>query len=253
MNALIARPVNASEWQVMREQAGILVKTGFLPEAIRTPEQAIAIMLKGRELNVPAMYALSNIVVIKGKPVANSELMLALIYRDHGDNAIRFTQSDEKVCTIAYRRQSWAEPEMFSFSMEDAKQAGLLSNQTWQKYPKAMLRARCISAVARMAFADTIGGLYTPEELGASVNEDGEILPAEQPALRIIETTGEIIDAEDPRMPKLRAKWERLQAAAREVGLDVPAMPDDYEAAYNAAIDWHARIEAERKDASIPF
>jgi hypothetical protein len=167
----------------MREQSAILVKTGFLPEAIRTPEQAVAIMLKARELGIPPMYGLSNIAIIKGKPVANAELMLALIYRDHGDNAIRFKTSDNKQCTVAYRRRSWTQPETYSFTLDDAKQAGLLGNQTWSKYPQAMLRARCISAVARMAFADTIGGLYTPEELGATVavSDEGEIVTVNEP------------------------------------------------------------------------
>jgi hypothetical protein len=164
-------------WTMMKEQAGMLVKTGFLPTAIKTPEQAVAIMLKGRELQIPSMYALSNIAVIQGKPVCNAELMLALIYRDHGDEAIRFPQSDHERCTIAYRRRSWSEPQTYSFTFEDAKRAGLAGSQTWQKYPAAMLRARCISAVARLAFPDSIGGMYTPEELGAAVtvNDEGSI------------------------------------------------------------------------------
>jgi len=42
-----------------------------------------------------------------------------------------------------------------------------------------MLRARCISAVARMAFPDVISGVYTPEELGGSVQViDDQVVPA---------------------------------------------------------------------------
>lgn len=215
--ALAHRPVDQSEWGIMREQATVLVKTGFLPEAIRTPEQAVAIMLKGRELNLPPMYALSNIVVIKGKPVANAELMLALIYRDHGDNAIRFTRSDAQACTVEYRRRSWQRPEQFSFTIEDADRAGLLTPKTdrngnptaWQKFTPAMLRARCISAVARMAFADTIGGLYTPEELGAPVlvTDEGEL------------QTGEVVEAsytvEQPARPQLVEQPDLVDIEAR--------------------------------------
>lgn len=188
-------------WQMMKEQAGMLVKTGFLPTAIKTPEQAVAIMLKGRELNIPSMYALSNIAVIQGKPVANAELMLALIYRDHGDEAIRFTQSDNKVCTIAYRRRSWKQAQTQSYTIEEAKQAGLLNNQTWQKYPQAMLRARCVSAVARLAFPDSIGGMYTPEELGAAVTVSDEgtievidVTPPPPPQIEVVQAPQETIN-----------------------------------------------------------
>ena len=196
-NTLSVRSVDQSEWSIMREQSSILVKTGFLPTSIKTPEQAVAIMLKGRELGIPTMYALSNIAVIQGKPVAGAELLLALVYRDHGDNAIRFKQTDNKVCTIEYRRRSWQQPERYSYSIEDAKTAGLLGNQTWQKYPQAMLRARCISSVARMAFADTIGGMYTPEELGAAVtvNYEGVV---ELDGSQVDTATGEVIDAPEP-------------------------------------------------------
>lgn len=175
-NVLALRTVDKSEWDIMLQQAAMLVKTGFLPEAIKTPEQAVAIMLKGRELQIPAMYALSNIAVIHGKPVANAELMLALVLRDHGDEAMEITESTNERCTVAYRRRAASQRRQYTFSIQDAAKADLMKGATWQHYPAAMLRARCISAVARMAFPDSIAGMYTPEELGATVtiNEQGE-------------------------------------------------------------------------------
>lgn len=172
---------DAGTWKTMLEMADALVKSGMLPSSIKTPQAAVAIMQKGVELRIDPMYALSNIVVIQGKPTANSELMLALIYRDHGDNAIIFTHSDSTQCEISYKRRSWPKHQTHAFTMTDAKQASLLGNQTWQKYPAAMLRARCISAVARMAFPDSIGGLYSPDELGADVDVvDGDVVVVEQ-------------------------------------------------------------------------
>lgn len=157
------------DWSTMMQMADTLIKSGLAPEAIRTPQAALIIMEKGREMNLPPLYALSNIAVIKGKPVAGAELLLAVIYRDHGDNAIKVTHTDNTLCTVAYKRRAWDGHQEYSFTIEDAKAAGLTGNQTWQKYPAAMLRARCISAVARLAFPDSIGGLYTPDELGADV------------------------------------------------------------------------------------
>jgi hypothetical protein len=179
--------VSRDQWTTMREQAGILVQTGFLPQHIKNAEQAVAIMLKGYELGIPPMHALNNIAVIGGKPVANAELMLALIYRDHGDDAIHFTETTPQQCTISYARRAWAQRDTFTFNMDDARRAAL-SGTNWTKYPAAMLRARCISAVARLAFPDSIGGMYSPEEMGAAVEvnpETGEILTVESTAVEI--------------------------------------------------------------------
>lgn len=174
----------------------ILVGTGFLPTSIKTPEQAVAVMLKGQELAIPPMYALSNIAVINGKPTVGAELMLSLIYRDHGDDAITFTAATDAIATVSYKRRGWSTRQSFSFSMDDAKTAGLATGATWTKYPAALLRARCVSAVARMAFPDSIGGMYTPEEMGSTADaETGEITVTVDP------TTGEKLGNPPPNRP----------------------------------------------------
>lgn len=176
----------------MMRMAGELVKSGMLPQHIKTPAAAVAIMQKGKELGIAPMYAMSNIAVIQGKPTANSELMLALIYRDHGDDAIVFEESTADRCTVVYKRRNATRPGKFTFNMQEARTAGL-SGGNWQKYPGAMLRARCVSAVARMGFPDSIGGMYTPEELGQSEDAEGEIIIVNGQDVNA--DTGEIIEA----------------------------------------------------------
>lgn len=209
-------------WQTMLSMADHLVQSGMLPKHITTPAAAVAIIQRGRELGIPPMYALNNIVYIQGKATTNSELMLALIYRDHGDGAVVFARTDNTACEIHYRRRGWPTPQRFVFSIEDAKQAGLMSNQTWQKYPAAMLRARAISAVARMAFPDTIGGMYTPEELGANVELDREgafVIVHDEPPPSVDVATGEIIEADpwdEPQEDTVDSEaYERIVSALK--------------------------------------
>lgn len=195
-----------SEWGTITQMAEVLVPSGMLPAHIKTPAAAAAIILKGRELGIPPMQALSGIAVIQGKPVAGSELMLAILYRDHGDNCLWFTETTETACRVSYARRGWPERREYAFTIEDAKRAGLLTNATWTKYPAAMLRARCISAVARMAFPDSIGGMYTPEELGASVTitADGE---EQFDGTTMVDTgTGEVTEAAP--MPRTEPREE---------------------------------------------
>jgi hypothetical protein len=70
------------------------------------------------------------------------------------------------------------------FTMEEAKQAGVAGKDNWRKYPKAMLFARALSAGVRAHCPDvSVCPVYVPEELGADVNEEGEVkgATAQQP------------------------------------------------------------------------
>jgi hypothetical protein len=164
-----------AEWGTIYNMAKALLPTGFLPNSIKTAEQATAIMLKGRELNVPPMYSLSNIVIVQGKPTVSAEMMLALVQRDHGIEAMWVEESTNDYCKVGYK--SGNGKKFYTFSMDDAKRANLTKNPVWSQYPAAMCRARAISAVARMAFPGSIGGMYVPGELGDPVNvtDEGEV------------------------------------------------------------------------------
>lgn len=183
-NALAnTQPVSRDDWSVMLEQATMLVKTNFLPKDVNTPEKAVAIMLKGRELNIPPMHALSTIAVIQGKPTVSPELMAALVERDYGSNALIVEETNPERCVVSCCKPGWDKRRVVSFSMQEAIAAGLPNkNPTWKTYPEAMLRSRAISKACKTHFQASIGGMYTPEEMGAVVNEDGayEALPTDQ-------------------------------------------------------------------------
>src|SRR5262245_38290613 len=91
--ALTTQPQN--DWQTIISQASVLVKTGFLPQAIKTAEQAAAIILTGRELGIGTMAALQTINVIQGKPTVSPQLMLALIQRSRQLENISIETSDQ--------------------------------------------------------------------------------------------------------------------------------------------------------------
>jgi hypothetical protein len=180
MNGREIAPIAGGDWKTMIEQATVLVKSGFLPAHIKTPEQAVAVMLTGRELGIPTMTALRTIAVIQGKPTLAAELMAALIERDYGPLALRVEETNDSGCVVSYWKPGWPDRKSYAFTIDQARAAGLAGSDVWKKYPAALLRARCISAVAKMAFQATLGGLYLPEELGAevTVTDDGEVVYA---------------------------------------------------------------------------
>jgi hypothetical protein len=176
--------------RVLMAAAQRYVQSGLLPAEVNTPQKALVIMTAGRELGVPATYALRNIHVVKGKPVCSAELLLALVRRSYGPSAIRVAKTTNTACTVQYREQGWDGVSEYTFTIDDAKQAGVTNNPTWRNYPAAMLRARCISAVVRFAFPECIAGLYTPEEMGAEVvvTDDGHVQVVESTASPVTTT-----------------------------------------------------------------
>jgi len=187
---------HASEFQTMKEMAQIAVKSGMIPSSIRSNEAAFIIMLKGRELGIPAMQAFSHIHVINGKPTMSAELMLTQIYKCIPKVSINYIQSDGLACIIECQRPH-SNKTRWSFTIDEAKKAELLNKGPWKQYPAAMLRARAISIMARAQFPDCLNGVsYTPEELGADIDIDDQgneiikdVSPKENPKTISFETT----------------------------------------------------------------
>jgi hypothetical protein len=173
---------DASEFGVMRETATMLVKTGFLPQSINTPEKAIAIILTGRELGIGTMAALNTINVISGKPTVSPQLMLALIERSGQLEDIQIVNEDSHVrCTMKRRGRS---PHTEFFGDAEATAMQLKGKDNYKKQAFTMYKWRAVAACARVVFPDVISGLYTPDEMGADVTEDGELLPPVQDNIR---------------------------------------------------------------------
>jgi len=168
-----------SEFGIMLQQAQMLVKTNFLPQAIKSPEQALAIMLTGRELGIPAMAALNTINVIQGKPTISPQLMLALIERSGQLEDIRIQPKNSTNGTIDYvsctMKRKGRSDHTEIFGMLEAVRLQLNNKDNYKKQPATMFKWRAVAACARVVFPDVILGLYTPDEMGAEVTETGEV------------------------------------------------------------------------------
>jgi hypothetical protein len=141
-------------------------KTAMVPSAMRNkPDEVLAVVMYGAELGIGPMQALQQINFISGKPSAAAELLRALVM-EAGHKFI--LTSTRTVATAKCKRKDWDDYEETTFTMEDAKLAGLGSGDGWKKYPDQMLGARVTSKACRMWFADVIAGMsYTPEEVMA--------------------------------------------------------------------------------------
>ena len=155
---------------------------------VGTPEQAFLIMATGAELGIPATTALRSIRVQQGKPTLSADLLRSLVLRSPACEYFRCTESTDTKSTWATKRKNHPE-ESLTWTTADADRAGLLGKETYKKYPRQLLNARCSAELARRAYPDVVLGVYI----------EGEIEPnPTQAAARIVEV---LRPAEDEPAP----------------------------------------------------
>lgn len=153
-----------------------LAKANLLPPAYReNPANVLLAIQTGAPLGFTAMQSISGIHIINGKPTMSADMVAAAVRR--AGHKLR-VEGDDMTARARLVRADDPDYEFKSvWTMERAKRAGLLSNSSWRKYPAAMLKARAITEVARQGANDALYGvIYTPEELGASVDETGAVV-----------------------------------------------------------------------------
>lgn len=146
--------------------AKLLVASGLLGRNVTRPEQAFTIIATGRELGLTAMQSLRSIHIIEGKPTLSADLMAALC-KSRPDVCVYFRLVESTPERATYETQRKGEPSLtrMTWTIQQAKDAGVTGKDNWRKYPDAMLRARCIAALARAVYPDLAMGIYDPDEV----------------------------------------------------------------------------------------
>jgi len=193
--------------------------TDFVPVAFRgKPEAVLAAILTGNELGIDAMQSLAKIHVIEGKPAISAELMRALVLR--AGHELWVEESTNTKCTVAGRRHGTEQTSRITWTMDDARRAGLEQRQNWRRYPKQMLVARATSELARLAFPDVLAGVsYSVEEL-----TDGEIVDIGDVTASVSSIGAETAPKKNPRRAA-RAVAAPTAAQAPAAPTDVPVLP----------------------------
>lgn len=170
MNQLVANP-NAVD-EVSRQLMEVESTNKMCQALLKTPHYAkmgnegiFAIISKARSLGMDTIEALNGgLYYVQGKVGMPAESMAALI-RQKGHSITKDSKSNNDICILHGKRGDNGDTWTISFSMEDAKRAGLAKNM-YDKYPGTMLYNRAMSFLARQLFPDVIRGAgYTYDEL----------------------------------------------------------------------------------------
>lgn len=137
-----------------------IAKSGLF--GMKSPEQAIALMLIAQaEGRHPAIVA-RDYDIIQGRPAKKAEA----VQRDFiaAGGSIEWHALDDTIADASFSHPQGGKVRI-TWTMEQAKHAGLTGKDNWKKYPRAMLRARCVSEGCRTVCPSSTSGLYVPEEV----------------------------------------------------------------------------------------
>jgi hypothetical protein len=187
-----------------REEYAILLESGAIPSSMDTVEKCMAIVSMGKELGLQPMVAINNINIIKGRTVISSTMLGAMLKqrniewvwtKDHSveelaDGNIRIvTELEfEWISKVTGRPKS----AKFSVTMGQMELAGYTTKDNWQKLPKEMLRARCLSSAVRAYFPEVLMGVYTDLEMADATNADYKTRLTEDGDIEVIQDAEEV-------------------------------------------------------------
>ncbi|MEQ1580885.1 MAG: hypothetical protein ABL964_09860 [Steroidobacteraceae bacterium] len=135
---------------------------------VKDKDQALALMALCQAEGIHPMTAVRDYHIINNRPSLKAETMLAR-FMQNGGKVQWVTLTDQKAeATFSHPQGGTV---TLDWTLDRAKTAGLLGNQTWQKYPRAMLRSRLISEGVRTVAPGIVQGVYTPDELENSAPE----------------------------------------------------------------------------------
>lgn len=127
-------------------------------------QEAVSIMLIAQAEGRSPALAIRDYHIIQGKPALKADAMLARFQQEGGIvNWLEYT--DTKVTGEFSHPKSSPHPVSITWTIEMAKRIGIANKDTWKNYPRAMMRARCISEGVRTVYPGIAVGIYTIEEV----------------------------------------------------------------------------------------
>lgn len=155
---IVTQPQMASFAEVERMAHAVAKSQLF---GMKTPEQAFALMMLAQAEGMHPMIAARDYDIIQGRPSKKAEAMLRDFQRAGGKvewHELTDTKADA----------TFSHPQGGSFrcdwDLARAGKAGLGGKDNWKKFPRQMLRARCVSEGCKTVFPSATSGMYTPEE-----------------------------------------------------------------------------------------
>jgi hypothetical protein len=137
-----------------------IAKSGLF--GMKTPEQAIALMLIAQAEGRHPAAAAQDYDIIGGRAAKKSEAMLRDFLAAGGKIEWHLLTDEAAEATFSH---SAGGAVRLRWDMPRAVRAGLANKDNWKKWPRAMLRSRVVSEGCKTIYPVATSGMYTPEEV----------------------------------------------------------------------------------------
>lgn len=156
--------INPQNYQEAWQFSEMLAASEMVPKNFKgKPADILIAMQMGSEIGLKPLQSLQNIAVVNGRPTIWGDAVVAICQSSGMLEDITEEVTDE-YATVTVKRIG-QEPHSVTFSMADAKKAGLAGKQgPWTQYPKRMMKNRARAYALRDKFADVLSGFGITEE-----------------------------------------------------------------------------------------
>src|SRR5258707_7699403 len=222
--------------------ANVIAETEFVPAEYRdSPPAVAAAILVGRELGIGPMMSLRHVQLVKGTPTLSAEYKRARVLAAGHDFEIEELTTTR--CRVRGRRTGTAKWLEVTFTIEDARTAGLVKDKgAWRTRPRRMLFARAGSELCDFLFADVVNGLPTAELVADGVEGDEfagyDEAPAQEspkPAPRTAQRRQRPAERPTAAAPAAVTEPTTAPASAQTAPSGLPPLPGEEESDSNGA------------------
>ncbi len=144
----------------IQTMAVAIAKSGLF--GMKSPEQAMALMLIAQAEGMHPAIAARDYHVIQGRPALKADAMLARFQAAGG--RVEWLRYDDKEVTGKFSHPQGGTATI-TWTIDQARAAGLASKDVWRQYPRQMLRSRVVSEGVKTIYPGVAVGVYTPEEI----------------------------------------------------------------------------------------
>lgn len=168
--------LNPTSSEHAMELAKWIAESGLVPKDFSgQPKKICVAAAMGAKLGLDVFSSMAGIAVINGRPSLWGDVLRGIILAHPKCENIEETYEGAgddltAVCIITRKGMT---PYTATFSVEDAKTAGLWGRNVWANFSKDMLANRAFGRAARRRFADALSGISVAEEaLDAEIIKD---------------------------------------------------------------------------------
>ena len=151
---------NIIPYQDMQQMAEVAASSKMF--GFKSTQEALAIMLLCQGEGLHPAIAMRDYHVIQGRPALKADAMLARFQQAGG--FVKWDVYTDQEVTGTFSHPSGGSLAV-TWTISHAKSIGIANKDNWKNYPRAMLRARCISEGIRAVYPGCVVGVYTPEEV----------------------------------------------------------------------------------------